>query len=71
MRGALGLVSLLIVFAVVALLAKKQLGAPSASMTGAAENAATPQQRSDQLQKQIGQTVESTLQQARPVQDDK
>lgn len=73
MRGVFGVLGLLIVLAVVALLAKKQMVAVPISVPGIASPAAgtTPQQQSLQIQKQIGQSVENSLQQARPIPDDK
>lgn len=72
MRGVLGLVSLLIVVAVIGLLAKRQLGmlgvegaspkfSPSATLPGS----------SQQLQSQVKQSVEAAMQQARPEPEDK
>jgi hypothetical protein len=73
MRGVFGALGLLIALAVVAMLAKKQIGAVSVTAPGIASPAsgATPQQQSQQIQKQIGQSVENSLQQARPMPDDK
>ncbi|MFZ2306903.1 MAG: hypothetical protein WAW73_02720 [Rhodoferax sp.] len=74
MRAVFGVFGLLIVLAIVAVLAKKQLGAlntPTPAGVTTLPAGATPQQQSQQIQKQIGQTVESTLQQARPMPDDK
>lgn len=62
MRTLFGVLSLLIAFVIVAMLAKKQIGTPA----GAAS-----QQQSQQIERQIKQTVEETLQQARPMPDDK
>ncbi|MGH8758640.1 MAG: hypothetical protein ACREVW_03895 [Burkholderiales bacterium] len=73
MRAVLGVLSLLIVLAVVGVLAKKQLGALSATpgkvQMPAVSPDATSQAQSQQMQQQIRQTVESTLQQARPMPD--
>jgi flagellin-like protein len=73
MRGISGVLGLLIVMAVVALLAKKQLGAVSVTAPGISVPASgtTPQQQGQQIQKQIGQAVENSLQQTRPMPDDK
>lgn len=73
MRAVFGVLGLLITLAVVALLAKKQLGglsAPPASVSApvAGGSVVAPVQ---QLPPQIGQTVENTLQQTRPMPDDK
>ena len=73
MRGIVGVLGLLIVLAVVALLAKKQTSAVSVTVPGIAspEPGSTPQQQSEQIQKQIGQAVENRLQQTRPTPHDK
>jgi hypothetical protein len=73
MRGIFGVLGLLIVLAVVALLARKQTGALSVATPGISvpSSGTTPQQQSQQIQKQIGQSVENSLQQARPLPDDK
>ena len=73
MRAVFGVLGLLITLVVVALLAKKQMGVltlPPASISApiAGASAVVPVQ---QLPQQIGQTVENTLQQARPMPDDK
>lgn len=69
MRIVFGVLGLLIVLAVVSQLAKKQMGAVSITAPDIAVPAsgATPQQ----FQKQIGQSVENSLQQARPMPEDK
>ena len=85
MRVVLGILSLLIVLATVGLLAKKQMSGLSAAPTRAQAPmasdpmasvpvplpGATPQAQSQQIQQQVRQTVEGTLQQARPMPDDK
>jgi hypothetical protein len=73
MRIVFGVLGLLIVLAVVAQLAKKQMGTVSVAAPGIAVPAsgASPQQQSQQLQKQLGQSVENSLQQARPMPEDK
>jgi hypothetical protein len=73
MRGVFGVLGLLIVLVVGALLAKKQMGAVTVAAPGISNPAsgATPQQQSQHIQKQIVQSVESSLQQARPMPDDK
>jgi len=85
MRVVLGVLSLLIVLATVGLLAKKQMSglsaAPARTQASATTDpvapvpvplpAATPQAQSQQIQQQVRQTVEGTLQQARPMPDDK
>lgn len=84
MRAIFGVLSLLIVLAVVGMLAKKQLGALSAAPVPiqvptsadsvltppATAPGATPQAQSQQMQGQIRQSVESAMQQARPMPDD-
>jgi hypothetical protein len=73
MRGVFGVLGLLIALAVVAVLAKKQMSAVTVTVPGIAspEPGTTPQQQSQQIQKQIGQSVENSLQQARPMPEDK
>jgi hypothetical protein len=73
MRAIFGVLSLLIALAIVAVLAKKQMGALSVAPAGMASApvGATPQQQSQQIQKQYGQAVENALQQSRPMPDDK
>lgn len=73
MRAVFGVVGLLIALAIVAVLAKKQLGALSTSpaVSASAPAGATVQQQSQQIQKAIGQSVEATMQQARPMPEDK
>lgn len=85
MRAIFGVLSLLIVLAVVGVLAKKQQGSLSAAPVRtqapvAADPALTvpftapgltPQAQSQQIQQQIRQTVEGAMQQARPMPDDK
>jgi hypothetical protein len=73
MRGVFGLVSLVVVLAIVAVLAKKQLGASSASLpvvpqtTGvSAAPAGNVAEQSQQLQQQVQQQVEGQMQ-ARPI----
>lgn len=81
MRALFGIVSLLIVVAVIGLLAKSQLGATSKAITAPAQvpgvaapettPGATVRQQSQQLQQQIKQSVDASLQTARPAPDDK
>lgn len=73
MRTIVGVLSLLIAVAIVAVLAKKQMGALTVAPTGmpAAPASATMPQQSQQLQQQVKQSVETTLQQARPMPDEK
>lgn len=77
MRAIFGVLSLLIVLAVVGVLAKKQMSALSVpAATGGANfdasmPATTSRQQSQQLQDQVKRSVEATMQQARPEPDDK
>jgi hypothetical protein len=77
MRAIFGILSLLVVVAVVGTLAKKQLQAVSAvpSMAPSNEPAPAPdvtvQQKSLQIQQQVKKSVEESLQKTRPVPDDK
>jgi hypothetical protein len=79
MRAVFGVLSLLVVVAIVALLAKKQLSpapvkvapADSALSLPAPQAGASPQQQSQHIQQQVRQSLESTLQQARPMPEDK
>ncbi len=75
MRGLFGVVGLLLTLAIVGVLAKKQLGAvttvaPPAGFASAPAGA-TVQQQSQLLQQQVKQSVEGTMQQARPMPEDK
>ena len=67
MRAVFGILSLLIVVAVIGLLAKRQLGAPT-GLVGVP--AATPQQQSEQLQNQVRKSVDDAMRQTRPVPED-
>lgn len=73
MRAVFGVVSLLVVLAIVSVLVKKQMGALTvAPPAGIAIPAgATPQQQSQQIQTQVKQSVDAAMQQARPMPDDK
>jgi hypothetical protein len=76
MRAVLGVLSLLIVLAIVGGLAKKQLGLGAKPIDQAGEvlpaitPGATPQQQSQQIQQQVKQSIEAAIQR-RPVPDDK
>lgn len=69
MRALFGIVSLLVVLAIVGVLARKQLGGATAVVPGATPGA-TPQQQSQQVQQQFKQSVEGAMQQARPMPED-
>ena len=73
MRTIFGVLSLLIAVAIVAVLAKKQMGALTVAPTGmpGAPASATLPQQSQHIQQQVKQSVETTLQQARPMPDEK
>ena len=70
MRAALGVISILVVLAVVGLLARKQLGVTPAlpihpqnpTLVDPSSPAATLQVRSQQIQQQIKQSVEAGIQ---------
>ena len=78
MRVLFGVVSLLVVVAIAAVLAKKQLSpvpVPPVSVDGSVSlplpsAGSTPQQQSQQIQQQVRQRLENTLQQARPMPED-
>ena len=70
MRALFGIVSLLVVLAIVGVLAKKQLGSTTTAVVPGATPGTTPQQQSQQIQQQVKQSVEGALQQARPMPDD-
>ena len=81
MRPVLGVLSLLIALAIAGVVVNRELAvhprtavtAPSGSgvVVPAATRDATPQQQNEQIQQQVKQSVETTMQQARPVPDDK
>lgn len=73
MRTIFGVLGLLIALAIVAVLAKKQMGALTVAPTGmpGVPASATLPQQSKQIQQNVKQSVESTLQQARPMPDEK
>jgi hypothetical protein len=73
MRIVFGALSLLIVVAIVAVLAKKQLGAASPSVAASpatTQGVAVPTGTPQQQEQQVKQSVEKALQQSRPVDDD-
>ena len=75
MRAVFGVLSLLVVAAIVGVLVKKQLGGgsaaeqsdPAATPSAVVRPTGTPQQQVQQVQK----AVEAGMQQARPMPDDK
>jgi Na+-transporting methylmalonyl-CoA/oxaloacetate decarboxylase gamma subunit len=74
MRIVFGVLSLLIVVAIVGVLAKKQLGSMSGANTPAAATEAgvvVPTGAPKQQVQQVKQAVENAMQQARPVDDTK
>lgn len=77
MRMVLGVVSLLIVLAVVAVLARKQTGVLAGTADVHAVGVGAPlsevpvRQQSQQLQDQVKRSVEASMQQVRPEPDDK
>ena len=81
MRAIFSILGLLVVIAIIGLLARKQLGAvselsikpqndPQVSVPTTTPGA-TAQQQSQQIQQQIKQSVEASMQQVRPVPDEK
>jgi hypothetical protein len=70
MRPVLGIVSLLLVLAVVGVIAKKQLATAGGSVEGTSSGATTERQ-AHQTQWQIKAEVEGLMQQPRPMPDDK
>lgn len=77
MRTVLGVLSLLMVVAVIGVLAKKQLSAntsvrlPAASAASSSLGGGAVTQQSQQIQQQIKQSIDATMQQARPEPQDK
>lgn len=79
MRALFGVLSLLIVVAIIGMLAKKQLSPAPVKVAPADAGLAlpapaadaTPQQQSQQIQNQMRQSIENTMQQARPMPEDK
>lgn len=79
MRAIFGVLSLLIVVAIIGVLAKKQLSPAPVKLAPADGSLAvpapatgtTPQQQSQQIQNQVRQSIENTIQQARPMPEDK
>lgn len=75
MRGLFGIVGLVLTLAIIGGLVKKQMGALTtvAPPTGFASSpaGATVQQQSQLIQQQVKQSVENTMQQARPMPEEK
>ena len=79
MRAIFGVLSLLIVLAAIAFLVKKQQAPPLLKTVPAdasvilptPDQGATAQQQSQQIQQQVRQSLDSALQQARPMPEDK
>lgn len=71
MKALFGLAGLLVVLAIVGVLAKKQLGAVTATPAGgAAASVAAPAATPKQQVEQFKQGVDAAVQQARPMPDD-
>jgi Na+-transporting methylmalonyl-CoA/oxaloacetate decarboxylase gamma subunit len=71
MRIVFGVLSLLIVVAIVAVVAKKQLtSVPAPSAAATSEGVAVPTGTPKQQVQQFKQSVESAMQQSRPVNDE-
>lgn len=72
MRIVFGVLSLLVVVAIVAVLAKKQLGAvsPSAASPAATQGVTVPTGTPQQQVQRVQQSVEDALKQSRPADDD-
>jgi hypothetical protein len=74
MRAVFGILSLLVVVAIVGILAKKQLGAaaPAAATSPAPEGTVVqPVGTPAQQVQQVRQTIDATMQQARPMPEEK
>ncbi|MDI1268790.1 MAG: hypothetical protein Q8M93_06425 [Polaromonas sp.] len=79
MRAIFGVLSLLMVVAIIGVLAKKQLSPAPVKLAPADAGlalpapaaGATPQQQSQQIQNQMRQSIENAMQQARPMPEDK
>lgn len=78
MRSIFGILSLLVVLAVIGILMKKQMGAvseikvvPATGTTVAVDPGANVQQQSQQIQQQFKAAAEAAAQQPRPVPDEK
>jgi hypothetical protein len=77
MRAVFGILSLLVVVAIVGLLARKQLGAtapvaaPASTQAPAGGSMAAPAGTPQQQVRQFQQAVQGAMQQARPMPEDK
>ena len=79
MRAIFGVLSLLIVLAAIAFLAKKQqtpsllktVPADASVILPTPDQGGTPQQQSQQIQQQVRESLDRALQQARPMPEDK
>jgi Na+-transporting methylmalonyl-CoA/oxaloacetate decarboxylase gamma subunit len=74
MRAVFGILSLLVVVAIVGILAKKQLGAatPAAATSPAPEGTVAPPAGTPAQQvQQVRQAIDATMQQARPMPEQK
>jgi len=72
MRAIFSIVSLLVVLVIVGFVVKKQLGnqvmaTPPAAGMPAVSAGATPQAQSQQVQQQVKDAMQATMQQARPM----
>lgn len=77
MRFGIGLIGLLVALAIVAVVARKQLGATRSALPPAVQEVApgagkpaTVRDQSRQVQEQVKQQVESLMQQPRPMPED-
>lgn len=71
MRVIFGVLSLLIVVAVIGMLAKKQLGAVAPAAASPAGTMAAPAGTAQQQVQQFRQALDGAMQQARPMPEDK
>lgn len=69
MRGVFGIVGLLVVVAIVALVAKKQLGTGVAPQPGASTGPSAPAASPQRQVQQFEQAVQGAVQQPRPMPD--
>lgn len=73
MRAAFGVFGLLVTLAIVALVAKRQMGVGNAEPIAHTSTpvSSTVKGNSQQTPQQVGQAVDAVMQQARPMPDDK